>query len=105
MANLQQAALAPVAPGLSERAKALRRLAVGLAFAAPWIIGLGVFLVYPIAASLYYSFAEYSVLEEPKWIGLQNYGDLCLRDGLFLPAISNTAVYALMAIPLGTVFA
>jgi multiple sugar transport system permease protein len=105
MASQSRVVLAPARSGLSPRAKELRRLGVGLAFAAPWIIGLCVFLVYPIAASLYYSFTEYSVLEEPVWIGLQNYGDLFLRDALFVTAISNTAIYALMAIPLGTVFA
>jgi multiple sugar transport system permease protein len=105
MANTQQLAAVPVARGLSPRAKQLRRLGVGLAFASPWIIGLGVFLVYPIAASLYYSLTEYSVLEAPKWVGLGNYRDLFFNDSLFLTATSNTAVFALMAIPVGTVFA
>jgi multiple sugar transport system permease protein len=105
MANLEQLAARPVAQGLSPRARQLRRLGVGLAFASPWILGLGIFLVYPIGASLYYSFTEYSVLEAPKWVGLGNYRDLFFNDPLFLTAIYNTAVFALMAIPLGTVFA
>ncbi|MBM3472332.1 MAG: sugar ABC transporter permease [Armatimonadetes bacterium] len=79
-----------------------RRLRKGLAFASPWLIGLGVFLLYPILASLYFSFCEYSVLQKPVWIGAGNYQDLA-TDSVFWKTLGNTVVYAAFALPLGLV--
>lgn len=79
-----------------------RRLRTGLAFVAPWLIGLGTFLLYPILASLYFSFCEYSVLQKPVWIGLGNYQDL-ITDSVFWKTLANTAIYAAFALPLGVV--
>ncbi len=70
----------------------------GLLFAAPWILGFSVFLAYPLAASVYYSFTDYSVLREPVFIGAQNYSDL-MRDELFWKTLENTLVFALLALP------
>lgn len=41
----------------------------GLAFCLPWIAGLSIFTLYPVAASLYYSFCDYSVLQPAIWTG------------------------------------
>ena len=46
---------------------------IGVLFALPWIFGFLIFLLYPILASLFYSFTNYSVLREPKWVGVANY--------------------------------
>ncbi len=77
-----------------------RQLWAGLAFVSPWLVGMGVFLLYPVVASLYYSFCDYSVLERAYPIGLGNYADL-FRDQLFLKALLNTACYAVFSVPLG----
>jgi multiple sugar transport system permease protein len=77
-----------------------RNLRNGLLFCSPWLIGFSVFVLYPIAASVYYSFCEYSVLEPSQWIGLGNYADL-LQDDVFWKAVGNTAYYAVLALPLG----
>ena len=44
----------------------------GVLLASPWIIGLSVFTVYPVFASLYYSFCDYSVLTPAVWTGGSN---------------------------------
>ena len=88
--------------GLSRRDR--RGLAVGLAFISPWILGFLAFQVYPFFASLYYSFTFYSVLDTPKWIGLQNYQNL-LEDPRFRTALYNSTYFALFAVPLGAVVA
>ena len=44
----------------------------GLLFVSPWIIGFSAFVAYPILASLYFSFCDYSVLSPPQWVGLYN---------------------------------
>ncbi len=77
-----------------------RRLLAGLGFVSPWLIGLGVFLLYPIVASLYFSFCEYSVLQPAEFIGAANYRDL-FQDEVFLKSLANTLVYAAFSLPLG----
>ena len=76
----------------------------GYLFAAPWIVGFCVFLLYPLLSSMYYSFCDYSVLKAPVWIGLDNYREL-LGDEVFWIALKNTALYAVFALPLGVIFA
>jgi multiple sugar transport system permease protein len=42
---------------------ARRELAFGLLFASPWSFGFLAFTLYPMAASLYYSFTSYASSE------------------------------------------
>ena len=72
----------------------------GLLFCLPWLIGLTVFLLYPLGAALYYSLCDYSVLLPPVFIGLDNYADL-LQDPLFWKSLGNTAYFALGSVLLG----
>jgi multiple sugar transport system permease protein len=74
---------------------------VALFFAAPWIIGFCWFQLYPIAASLYYSFTSYNIMRPPIFVGLANYQNLLLNDELFLKALTNTAIFTLVSVPLG----
>lgn len=80
----------------------LRRLRAGLAFTAPWIVGFAVFTLYPVVASLYFSFCDYSILQRPLWIGLENYRTLA-TDDVFWLSLRNTLYFAGAAVPLGTV--
>jgi len=81
-----------------------KSLFAGLAFTSPWMIGLAVFTLYPVAASLFYSFCDYSILKEPVWSGLENYRQLW-RDELFWKSLRNTLFYAALSVPLGTIVA
>ena len=72
----------------------------GLIFASPWFIGFLVFMAYPLVASIYFSFCDYSVLKPPVWIGLDNYKEL-YHDELFWTALKNTLLYAVIALPAG----
>ncbi len=76
----------------------------GLLFAAPWIIGFCVFLAWPLLASLYYSFTDFSVLKPPVWIGLSNFQEL-FTDEVFWKTVFNTLIFAALSIPVGTAFA
>ncbi|MEM9416010.1 MAG: sugar ABC transporter permease [Planctomycetota bacterium] len=73
-----------------------------LMFISPWLIGLAVFTLYPLAASLYYSFTDFDVLSKPVWIGGGNYADMA-RDSVFWQSLYNTLFYAAFAIPLGLI--
>lgn len=83
---------------------ARRRDLLGLAFCAPAILGLLIFMAYPVLASLYYSFTRYSVMRPPVWVGGSNYAALA-HDELFFKSLANTAYYAALAVPLGIVVA
>ncbi|HEY2406025.1 MAG TPA: sugar ABC transporter permease [Polyangiaceae bacterium] len=72
----------------------------GLLFCAPWLLGLSVFLLYPLAAALYYSLCDYSVLLPPVFIGAGNYREL-FHDPLFWKSLYNTAYYALGSVSFG----
>jgi multiple sugar transport system permease protein len=86
----------------------------GLLFVSPWILGLLIFTLGPIVASLYYSFTEYDILGSPTWIGLDNYVR-AFNLGKIIPAlaeikgdrltglaIGNTLIYAGILVPIGT---
>jgi multiple sugar transport system permease protein len=82
-----------------------REAIAGMLFVAPWVVYLVAFIGYPMVAVLYLSFTEYSVLEPPRWIGLDNYRTLLTSDAAFRIAVGNTLYYALLAVPLRLVLA
>ena len=47
-----------------ERTKQLGR---ALPFIAPWLVGFFALTLYPFAASLYWSFCQYDLLNDPTW--------------------------------------
>jgi multiple sugar transport system permease protein len=72
----------------------------GLLFISPWIIGFCWFQLYPILASIRYSFTDYNMMQPPIWLGLENYRRLFTQDDLFVKSLTNTAIYALFSVPL-----
>ncbi len=79
-------------------------LLVGLLFISPWIVGFLAFTVFPVCASMYYSFCDYDVLSKPVWIGALNYRDM-LTDNVFWKSLYNTFYYAAISLPLGLIVA
>jgi len=89
------------------RWRRLRRteLLPGLLFISPWIIGFAWFQLYPILASIRYSFTNFNMMQPPVDVGLANYTRLFTEDEAFRKALTNTAVYALFSIPLNLIVA
>ncbi len=77
-----------------------REWLAGLLFASPFLIGFTLLTVYPICASLYYSFCDYSVFDPPRWNAGANYVELVTDDPLFWKALTNTAVFTVFSVPL-----
>ncbi|MDP6115665.1 MAG: sugar ABC transporter permease [Planctomycetota bacterium] len=77
-------------------------LLIGLAFISPWLFGFAVFMLYPMVASIYFSFCDYSVLQSALFIGLENYIEL-FGDKVFRVSLGNTLFYAFFALGLGLV--
>jgi multiple sugar transport system permease protein len=83
----------------------LRNLVKGLLFASPWLIGLFMFTVYPIVASLYYSLTHYDILRPPKFVALGNYVELFVEDPLFQVTLTNTLYMVVVGVPAAVVVA
>lgn len=81
-----------------------RKLFLGLAFISPWMIGFLAFTLYPLLASLYYSFTNYSLFGSPKWIGLENYINL-FSDPKFYKSLGNTLIFSVIVVPASIVLA
>ncbi|CCW33920.1 carbohydrate ABC transporter membrane protein 1, CUT1 family [Chthonomonas calidirosea] len=81
-----------------------RETRTALLFVLPWFIGFTAFLLYPVVASIYFSFCDYSVLYPPVFIGLANYRDL-VHDAIFWQTVQNTVVYTLWALPISALVA
>ena len=86
-------------PHMSNMGKLLRREGLGLLFIGPWLLGFLAFGLYPILASLYYSFTRYSGFGAPVVTGLTNYG-LMVHDPTFWAAIGNTVYLTGIGVPL-----
>ncbi|WP_285026252.1 sugar ABC transporter permease [Plantibacter sp. ME-Dv--P-122b] len=73
-------------------------------FLLPWLLGLAVITLIPIIASLYLSFTDYSLLESPNWIGIENYLRM-FEDPRLLNSLRVTFTYVLVGTPLQLILA
>jgi putative chitobiose transport system permease protein len=64
-------------------------------FLMPALLVITVFVLYPIAAVVYYSFTEYNIVTPPEWVGFRNYQQL-FRDDIFWQAIKHSFTYLLV---------
>lgn len=83
--------------------KEKRNLLTGLAFLSPWLIGFLVFTLYPMVASLTYSFTNFFGTLSSKATPFRNYAEL-FNDPKFWSALTNTAYMVLIFVPLGLLF-
>jgi ABC-type sugar transport system permease subunit/ABC-type glycerol-3-phosphate transport system substrate-binding protein len=75
-----------------------REVGAAMLFASPWIIGFVVFVGGPILFSIIFSFARYDVLNEARYVGVDNYREL-FGDRVFYTSLWNTS-YMIVRIPL-----
>jgi multiple sugar transport system permease protein len=68
-------------------------------FLSPWLIGVTLFWLVPIVASVVISMTEWNIIRDPHWVGLQNYQDM-LDDRKFWVSIQVTLKYVLISVPL-----
>ena len=80
-----------------------REALYGWLFALPAIIGLVVFDVGPMVASMLISFTEWNGVTPPQWVGLANYEEILFRDELFMLSMRITTIFAFVSIPLNLV--
>ena len=81
-----------------------RELIAGLGFISLWLIGFIWFNLYPVVASVYYSFTSFHVVETPQWVGLNNF-QILAKDNLFWTSLVDTIYYIFGSVPLDLVAA
>ncbi len=69
-------------------------------FIGPALLGLLIFTLGPMVASLYFSFTDYEIVKPPVWVGLANFHKMFFVDELPLHALGVTAYYAFVGVPL-----
>jgi len=58
-----------------------------------------VFTVIPVALSMTISFTDFNMLQWPNFVGMDNYIRLFLEDDLFITAVKNTLIFAVLVGP------
>lgn len=73
----------------------------GYSFIFPGLLLLLIFSFIPIWMTIYLSFTKYNGLNEPVWIGLDNYikafGDMAVRE-----SFKNTLIFSVVTVPIQT---
>ncbi|MCR2806834.1 sugar ABC transporter permease [Paenibacillus sp. SCIV0701] len=67
---------------------------------SPYMIIFFLFTVIPVALSLGLSFFYFNMLEFPRFVGWQNYSRLFLNDDIFMIALKNTLMFAVITGPI-----
>lgn len=87
---------------LGLKTPARRREAMwGIVFAMPWLLGLLIFVIGPIVASMALSLTKYDVITPPSFVGLSNYVTALTSDDLFWSSLQRTFEYAVVVVPVG----
>lgn len=76
---------------------------VAYAFLLPFTLVFFVFTFVPILSAIVLSFTNFNMLQTPYWIGLGNYVRMFFADDVFLIALRNTLLFALLTGPVGFV--
>ena len=72
---------------------------------APYTFLFIIFTVVPVIMSLFLSFTYFNLLELPTFIGWDNYMNLFVNDDVWMVAIKNTAILAVITGPLSYIMA
>ena len=67
--------------------------------ALPYFLLFLVFTGIPVVISLPVGFTNFNMVQFPQWVGLSNFYTLFLQDDVFLIAIQNTLVFAIITGP------
>ncbi len=82
----------------------VRKHWVGYLMLLPFVIFFVVFMVLPVAVAVCLSFTDYNMFQEMHLVGANNYKLLFLDDRIFLTALGNTFLFAVIVGPVGYLF-
>lgn len=88
-----------------ELKKQMKKYSASYLMIAPYMIIFIAFTVLPVLMSFVLSFTSFDMLQAPKFIFLDNYVNLFLNDEVFLIALKNTLILAIITGPLSYIMA
>ncbi len=99
----------PAAPSIRPKRLTIeqRQRRWGLLFLSPWIIGLLVFTLFPMIASLYFSFTDFTTdkpMSEVIWVGLANWDNLLFKDTSIGVSLIVTIKFGMVMLPISVLF-
>jgi len=65
----------------------------------PALLGMLVFFVYPLVATVYFSFTRFDLVSAPQWIGLRNYRYFLHEDPSVWQSVRNTMWLTAVMVP------
>ncbi len=83
----------------------IKRNQVYYSMMAPFLLVFLVFTVIPVFMSFFLSFTSFDMLQAPSFVGLNNYVNLFLNDDVFLIALKNTLILAVITGPISYLMA
>jgi multiple sugar transport system permease protein len=86
------------------RANNRREVLRNLAFLSPWLLGTGLFFLYPLGSTIYLSFMKYDGFTPPVWDGVGNWTYVFNHYPLFWPAMRNTLWLVVVVVVLRVLF-
>jgi multiple sugar transport system permease protein len=75
-----------------------RETVAALLFISPWILGFLIFTVWPVIYSGYLSFTDYDVINDPNFVGFDNYVTM-FEDPRIALSLTNTLIYTVLSVP------
>jgi multiple sugar transport system permease protein len=75
-----------------------RETRAALRFISPWIVGFLLFTAYPVIYTGYLSLTDYDVINDPSFVGMENFQRL-LEDPKIALALKNTFIFAVLSVP------
>ena len=69
-------------------------------FLSPWVLGASVLTLLPMAVSLYLSFTNYDMFNDPSWVGFRNYVQMFTEDPRYWRSVTSTLTYVVIAVAL-----
>ena len=82
----------------------VRKNWVGYLMLLPFFLFFLVFMILPVLVALGLSFTDYNMFQEMHFVGINNYKLLFLDDRIFLTALGNTFLFAVIVGPVGYIF-
>jgi multiple sugar transport system permease protein len=77
---------------------ALKEERAAYLFLLPWLLGLVIFLGFPVIASIFLSMTSWNLLNPPVWVGLDNYINM-FADRDFYHSMGVTLKYLVISVP------
>ena len=84
---------------LGKKSSSIHQTSSSWIMVGPYFILFFLFTVLPVLASMILSFTDFNMLEWPEFIGWDNYIRLIVNDDLFIKALKNTLILAVITGP------